>query len=111
MRKVGFYALIALQAGVLTYMAGHREYIRAYGNEVWLPTAPIDPRDPFRGDFVRLRYGINNAPAPDDRTAEEVRKGEVVYAKLAEGARGTFEFVELVSSERADMRSSFSHGQ
>ena len=96
MRKLAFYLCIVLQFVALAYMAGNREYIRAYGDEVWLPTAPIDPRDPFRGDFVRLQYAINHVPAPQSLQAEDfMLKGTVVYARLREAARGTFEFSEL----------------
>ncbi len=97
MRKLAFSLCIVLQLVVLAYMAGNREYIRAYGEEVWLPTAPIDPRDPFRGDFVRLQYAINNLPAPDSLQVDDDKtlKGAVVYAQLKEAARGTFEFAKL----------------
>ncbi|MCR9259670.1 MAG: GDYXXLXY domain-containing protein [Pseudomonadaceae bacterium] len=98
MLKRAFYVVVALQFAVLAYMAGNREFIRTYGDEVWLPTAPIDPRDPFRGDFVRLSYAINKAPAPAALQHDnESLKGSVVYAQLQEAARGTFEFVGLRS--------------
>ncbi len=96
MRKLAVVLCVALQLVVLAYMAGNREYIREYGDEIWLPTAPIDPRDPFRGDFVRLQYAINNVPAPADLQGEDMSvKGAVVYAQLEEAARGTFQFVAL----------------
>ncbi len=99
MRKLALYLVLAVQVAVLAYMAGNREYIRAYGDEIWLPTAPLDPRDPFRGDFVRLRYAINEVPAPADfQNGDESLKGTVVYAQLQEAARGTFEFVDLSAS-------------
>ncbi len=97
MRKVALYLVVALQVTVLAYMAGNREYIRSMGDELWLPTAPIDPRDPFRGDFVRLRYAINRAPVPEHlKVQDEFPRGAVVYAELRETVRGTYEFVDLL---------------
>jgi uncharacterized membrane-anchored protein len=51
----------ALQLLVLAYMAAERELIYRTGRIIYLRTAPIDPRDPFRGDFVRLNYEIGRA--------------------------------------------------
>lgn len=53
---------IALQFGVLAYMAGEREWVLRSGRTVFLRTAPIDPRDPMRGDYVRFGYEISNVP-------------------------------------------------
>ncbi len=59
----------ALQVLVLAWMAGERELILHAGRTVYLRTAPIDPRDPFRGDFVHLDYEISHA------TSNQVRGG------------------------------------
>ena len=60
MRRILILACIAAQALVLGVMAGEREFILITGERIRLRTAPIDPRDPFRGDFVRLRYEISS---------------------------------------------------
>ena len=49
---------IAFQLLVLGYIAGQREWILRTGRTVWLRTAPIDPRDVMRGDYVRLDYEV-----------------------------------------------------
>jgi uncharacterized membrane-anchored protein len=49
---------ILVQFGVLAWMAGEREWIVRTGPPIWLRTAPVDPRDLFRGDYVRLNYDI-----------------------------------------------------
>jgi len=59
----------ALQLLALAYMAGERELILRTGRTIHLRTAPIDPRDAFRGDFVRLHYEIAQA------TSNQVRDG------------------------------------
>jgi len=38
---------------------GFKEFTLKTGNEILLKTAPIDPRDLFRGDYVILRYEIS----------------------------------------------------
>ncbi len=86
MRKILIAACIFAQLTVLGYMVFDRENIISNGTRISLSTAPIDPRDPFRGDFVRLRYALNNlqnAPVrwqPEDYSAE---KGDKVYAILS----------------------------
>ena len=61
MRKAFILAAIILQVMVLAYMAGEREYILKNGKLIHLRTAPVDPRDLFRGDYVRLNYEISGS--------------------------------------------------
>ena len=89
MRRTAIVIVVALQALVLAYMAGEREYIVRFGEVVFLRTAPIDPRDVFRGDFVRLDYELSRVNASLLRgTLGEAshRKGQKVYAVLESGA-------------------------
>ena len=48
--------VVVAQVGVLGFMAGEREWVAKTGTEISLRTAPIDPRDAMRGDYVRLDY-------------------------------------------------------
>lgn len=91
MRSKLIAALIVCQILVLGYMAAKREYIRAYGAEVQLRTAPIDPRDPLRGDFVRLRYAMSAVQPRQTRgmvAAHRNDKDYPVYAVLKTDAGG-----------------------
>jgi len=90
-------AVVALQVLVLGYMAGEREWIVRKGTIIHLQTAPLDPRDPFRGNYVRLDYGINHVPVKFLRggLAGKPRKGEdriaadtQVYAVLRNSSGG-----------------------
>ncbi len=95
---------VLAQLLVLGAMAGKRELIRATGQEVYLRTAPIDPRDPFRGDFVRLEYPFSNvAPAEQRGTLAQHRdqKGHLVYAVLAPEARGLYRLDYLTDQQPA----------
>jgi uncharacterized membrane-anchored protein len=54
--------VIVAQVGLLGFMAGEREWVAKTGTEISLRTAPIDPRDPMRGDYVRLDYEVAQVP-------------------------------------------------
>lgn len=94
MRKTFILLAILFQFLVLAFMAGEREVILRTGTIVHLRTAPIDPRDIFRGDYVRLNYEISQIPL-DKLTAtkglKELPKGTPLFVKLIEGPNGLFE--------------------
>ena len=62
MRRLVIIGVVALQLATLAWMAGEREWVLRTGKTVWLRTAPIDPQDPMRGDYVRLNYEIGTVP-------------------------------------------------
>jgi len=98
---------VAAQPLVLLWMAGEREWIARTGQVVYLRTAPVDPRDLFRGDFVRLQYEINRVPAKDlDETlrvpAAQRRRHEVVYTRLRPAGEGLFEAAGTSAERPAD---------
>ncbi len=56
--------LVALvQTAVLAWMVVDRTRLIKTGKEVVLPIVPVDPRDLFRGQYVRLGYNISQVPA------------------------------------------------
>ena len=96
MKKSFIILAVILQLFVLAYMAGEREYILRNGKIIRLRTAPIDPRDMFRGDYVRLNYEISRIPMNMIKGAEgigEIKKGAKIYAILEEGPTGLYEMV------------------
>jgi uncharacterized membrane-anchored protein len=57
-------AIVALaQTGVLAAMVFDRTRLLTTGREITLPIVPVDPRDIFRGEYVRLGYEIGSMPA------------------------------------------------
>jgi uncharacterized membrane-anchored protein len=57
-------AIVALaQTGVLAAMVIDRTLLLKNGREIVLPIVPVDPRDLFRGEYVRLGYDISTVPA------------------------------------------------
>jgi uncharacterized membrane-anchored protein len=93
MRKAFIIAAIILQVIVLAYMAGEREYISKFGKVIHLRTAPIDPRDLFRGDYVRLNYEISRLAVRniiDVKNLNDIKKGDKLYVSLQEGINGLY---------------------
>jgi len=106
MRKTFLIIAISLQVLVLAFMAGKREYIARTGDVVYLRTAPIDPRDLFRGDYVRLRYEASIVPLARASAdiAEQVKKytyGGTVYSALEKGEGGLAEVTGLSTTRPA----------
>jgi len=85
MRSKLIIAAILVQFLVLGWMAGEREWIVATGPTVWLRTAPIDPRDLFRGDYVTLGYDISTIPA--EKFGPGLKKAMADFAKGNENNR------------------------
>ncbi len=82
---------VIFQIGVVAAMVASREWLLATGKPYLLQTAPIDPRDIFRGDYVRLDYLFNRIPLRqlDDTIQKDgVRKGQKVYLELQTDSSG-----------------------
>jgi uncharacterized membrane-anchored protein len=84
MRMLCIIAAVVLQVGILAYMGGEREYILHTGKIVYLRTAPVDPQDAFRGDYVHLDYEISSIPSASvlKKLNGEPKHGDQVYAVL-----------------------------
>jgi uncharacterized membrane-anchored protein len=59
-----FWALVALQAAIPFGMLGLKEARYAGADRVLIAVEPVDPLDPFRGEYVRLSYPISRIVAP-----------------------------------------------
>lgn len=62
MKKWLIICAAAIQVLTIGYTAAEREFIVLNGRTVFLRTAPVDPRDVFRGDYVRLDYEVSHIP-------------------------------------------------
>ncbi|HKH31507.1 MAG TPA: GDYXXLXY domain-containing protein [Gaiellaceae bacterium] len=76
-RRTAFWVLVALQALVPVAMAGLRQADVSFGQHVLLEVESVDPRDPFRGQYVALRYPIGSVYFPAGATT-----GTTVYVPL-----------------------------
>lgn len=83
-------AAALLQGLVLVFMAGEREWVLRTGRTLYLRTAPVDPRDPFRGDYIHLDYEIGHVRTNQVRdglpallsAADQPRRDTRVYTAL-----------------------------
>jgi uncharacterized membrane-anchored protein len=107
MRRAAVLGVILLQIGLLAYRVVDREMIVISGDTVYLRTAPVDPRDLFRGDYVRLEYEISVIPVDRMRgglAAHAGQEGGSVYTVLKEDPEGVATLDYATNRKPADRR-------
>ena len=75
-RLLAFGGLLAALLAVPLGLVAWNEYELASGERVRLLAAPVDPEDPFRGQYVTLTYGISRLDVG------AARPGTTVYVPL-----------------------------
>ena len=63
-----------------------KESILLTGEQITLQTAPIDPRDIFRGDYVKLKFNLSSIPfhqLEKEIKKHGLKKGQKVYLSIA----------------------------
>jgi uncharacterized membrane-anchored protein len=63
-RHTQIAVLVALLVAVPLVLAGWNEWRKRGGEHVLLRVEPVDPHDPFRGEYVALTYRISRVPHP-----------------------------------------------
>lgn len=93
--------VLALQAAWVLGTVVRQENLLRVGQVVLLETQPVDPRDPLRGDFVRLNYTISDVPvnlfSPPVKT--DLRYGTKIFVALAPAGANQFYEVTRASTE------------
>ncbi len=84
-----FILFILLQVALLVGIIAYRQYWVATGERILLRTAPVDPRDLFRGDYVNLRYDISTLDLNALGVKESFKRNEKVYVALEKNPDGT----------------------
>lgn len=95
-RYIAAAVVIALlQTGVIGYLIASRAAILRSGAEVLLKTAPVDPRDLLRGDYVVLIYEISTI-SPDRITGDRPEQGgnHPLWVRLEKGVDGYWAVAE-----------------
>jgi uncharacterized membrane-anchored protein len=110
-------AIIALaQTGVLATMVIDRVRLLKSGREITLPIIPVDPRDLFRGEYVRLGYEAGTVPV---RLLEgrEPRRNAAFYVVLEKKEGGAWQAVKATrkmpqetSPDRIVLKARADHG-
>ena len=84
-----------LQTLILGYIIQSRASILASGTEVLLKTAPVDPRDFLRGDYVVLNYDISSVPVSTVTCGIPAEAGEqTLWVRLKRQPDGFWGIVE-----------------
>jgi uncharacterized membrane-anchored protein len=87
--------LVALvQTGVLGAMVLDRVRLIKTGREITLPIIPVDPRDVFRGEYVRLGYEVGTVPA-QLLDGPAPRRNRAFYVVLEKGEGGAWKPVKV----------------
>ena len=85
MKRLSILLAVLFQLAALAWIAWSREDILRNGQTLELATAPVDPRDIFRGDFVRLDYRISTLPrslAGPELQQNKAAKGSRVFTRI-----------------------------
>lgn len=94
MKRLLIYIVITLQALFLVGMSLSYYLIDQVGKTIKLETLPIDPQDIFYGDYVTLRYEIEQIEESKWIGEKEHRYGEKVYVIVEEADNGTYQVVQ-----------------
>lgn len=101
-RAVGMILAVAmLQTAVLAYIVFDRVRLIKTGREIVLPIVPVDPRDFFRGDYVRLGYDISRVPS-SMLEGPLPGRNDPFYVVLQKDAAGAWKPVKLTARRTED---------
>jgi len=90
-----FIFFVSLQVALLAGIIAYRQYWVATGERILLQTAPVDPRDIFRGDYVSLRYDISTLDLDGLGAKGSFKSNEKVYVLLEKNQEGIFNPVSV----------------
>ena len=82
MTAIRILIVVALQTAALAYMIVDRQAMLNGSRVVTLKVGPIDPRDPFRGDYVILRYSISTLDLNQLEGDDTVQTGDTIFVTL-----------------------------
>lgn len=71
-----------VQTGIIGWMIADRAQRLQSGTEVQLASQAIDPRDFFRGHYVRLNMAISRIDASTVTVDPDIRRGDTVFLEL-----------------------------
>ena len=92
-------AALAQWAVPVEMLLGHREVLRE-GTAWKFRLAPVDPHDPFRGEYVRLDFAVEQLTLPGDSCP--FTRDQRAYALLQEDADGFARFSDLLTEAPAE---------
>lgn len=95
-RGAALAAVAALQLGALGYIVVDRLTLLRTGREIVLPIVPVDPRDLFKGDYVRLGFPISTIPADTAKT-EDFTAGKPAFVTIEQQPDDSWTVVRMTA--------------
>ena len=83
MDRKQFLLLMLIPAVVILVFFGVKFFTATMGEEILLKTEPVDPRDLFRGDYIRLSYEISTIDLNNVPYDSVFSTGDTIYATLS----------------------------
>ncbi|MGO4734923.1 GDYXXLXY domain-containing protein [Bosea sp. 2KB_26] len=80
-------SMVVLCGAIGMLVEGRARILRS-GSEVRLRTAPVDPRDLFRGDYVILNYDISTLDLAGLQGDRDFSRGDPIHVQLTAGTDG-----------------------
>jgi uncharacterized membrane-anchored protein len=81
-------AAMLVLCGLILLVVESRARILRSGVEIRLKTAPVDPRDLFRGDYVVLGYEIGTIELATVTGDRDFKRGDAVHVQIASDGEG-----------------------
>jgi uncharacterized membrane-anchored protein len=93
--RLKFAVVILLQILLLIGIIGYRAYWVATGEHILLQSAPVDPRDLFRGDYVTLAYDLSTIDLDRAGIRGDIRRNDRIYTVLQKAGDGTYRMASV----------------
>jgi uncharacterized membrane-anchored protein len=94
---------VALQIAALVAMVADRMWLLSSGREVTLAVRPVDPSDPFRGEYVILTYDISQINVWEVESDGPMRVGESVHVTMKRSGQPNGWTVTQVRHQKGDV--------
>ncbi len=107
-KKTKFILAVTVQVAVLFTIIAFKVAILQSGADVLLSIRPVDPRDPFRGDYVTFRYDISGLPSFLFQ-GEDIKENDTVFVNLHRN--GNIWYAGKVTRKKPDDGSIFIRGK
>ncbi len=93
--RLKFIVLILVQVVLLAGIITYRHYWVTANERILLTSAPVDPRDIFRGDYVTLSYNASTIDLDQFGISEKFKRNDDVYAVLGKKDDGTYDIASV----------------
>ena len=106
-RFMKYFLVMLLPLGVLLIRPATPALVLFWGDRIRLSTEPVDPRDVFRGDYVELRFAIeevdkNLMDSELQRDFDRQTMPEALYVLLSSDSKGIYSPVGVTKEIPSD---------